>query len=156
MTQKLRRLGDELFIRFFFFFLLVLCGASPESLWLPSVSKMWLTVQSVPCPAFCISLTNTRVGFSDINFELFTSTAVFQDLQEQNHFRFVVNVWALSETWSGGVFQTWPIPPGAAVRQWCLEPARKPRHVQSPNSWLIQIKRQRKLQPVPCDLTKLL
>lgn len=158
MNQKLRGLGDELFIRFFylFFFLLVLCGASAGSLWLQAVSKMWLALQSVPRPAFCISLVNTRVGFSDINFELFTSTDVLKTCRNKTKLIFL-SLWTSGHCLKGrpAVFsrpdQSHQVP---LVMQWCLEPARKPRDRQSPNSWLIQIKRQRKLQPAPCDLTK--
>ena len=88
MNQKLRGLEDELFTRLFFF-LLVLCGASPGSHWLQAVSEMWLAVQSVPCPAFCISLANTRVGFSDISFELFTSTDVTKTCRNKTMLIFV-------------------------------------------------------------------
>lgn len=66
-----------------YFFLLVLCAASPGSLRLQVVSKMWLTIQSAPHPAFCISLAHTRVGFSDINFELFTATDVRKTCQSK-------------------------------------------------------------------------
>lgn len=141
------------------FFLLVLCAASPGSLGLQAVSKMWLAVHSVPHPAFCISLANTRVGFNDINFELFTATDVRKTCQSKTALILVL-LW-MSGRCRGcrvgsGVFQPCPVPPGAAVMQWCLEPARKYRDTQSPNSWLIQIKRRRKLQPAPCDLAKTL
>lgn len=141
------------------FFLLVLCAVSPGSLGLQAVSKMWLALQSVPHPAFCICLTSTRVGFSDINFELFTATDVRKTCQSKTRLILVL-LW-LSGRCRGcrvgsGVFQPCPVPPGAAVMQWCLEPARKHRDTQSPNSWLIQIKRRRKLQPAPCDLAKTL
>lgn len=142
-----------------YFFLLVLCAVSPGSLGLQAVSKMWLALQSVPHPAFCICLASTRVGFSDINFELFTATDVRKTCQSKTRLILVL-LW-LSGRCRGcrvgsGVFQPCPVPPGAAVMQWCLEPARKHRDTQSPNSWLIQIKRRRKLQPAPCDLAKTL
>lgn len=57
------------------FFFVVFCGASPRSLRLQSVSKMWLDVLLT---AFCRSSVNTRVGFNDSNFELFTSADVIK------------------------------------------------------------------------------
>lgn len=130
-------------------------GAARCISWIPlveAVSKMWFVLQSLPHWALCIPLANTRVGFRDINFKLFTSTDVWKTCRNKTKLIFV-SLWT-SGCWAGGVSLAWPIPPGAAVRQQCLEPARKPRDRQAPNSWLIQIKRQRKLQPAPCDLTK--
>jgi len=51
----------------------VLCGASLGSLRLQADSQLWLVLRSVPCPGFCISSVNTGVGFSGMNFDLFTS-----------------------------------------------------------------------------------
>lgn len=111
-----------------YFFLLVLCAASPRSLGLQAVSKMWLTAQSVPHPAFCISLASTRVGFRDINFELFTATDVRNACQSKTRLILVLLWWMSGRCRVGsGVFQPCPVPPGAAVMQWCLEPARKHR-----------------------------
>lgn len=103
-----------------YFFLLVLCAASPGSLGLQAVSKMWLAVHSVPHPAFCISLANTRVGFNDINFELFTATDVRKTCQSKTTLILVL-LWMSGHCRGcrvgSGVFQPCPVPPGAAVMQ---------------------------------------
>lgn len=58
---------------FFLFFLLALCGASPD----PSACRLFVrcgpAVQAAPRPAFCISGVNARAGLGDTNFELFPS-----------------------------------------------------------------------------------
>lgn len=103
-----------------YFFLLVLCAASPGSLGLQAVSKMWFTVHSVPHPAFCISLANTRVGFSDINSELSTATDVRKACQCKTRLILVL-LWMSGRCWGcgvgSGVFQPCPVPPGAAMMQ---------------------------------------
>lgn len=115
MNQKLRGLGDEWVIRLFFF-LLVLCGASPGSLWLQAVSKMWLAVQSVPRPAFCISSANTRVGFSGICFELFASADVLKTCRNKTMLIFV-SLWM-----SGRCLKRRPAQRG----QWCFPGLTRP------------------------------
>lgn len=87
-----------------YFFLLVLCAASPGSLGLQAVSKMWLAAQSVPHAAFCISLANTSVGFSGINFELFTATDVRKTCQSETRLILVL-LWMSGCCWGRRVGQ---------------------------------------------------
>lgn len=133
-----------------FFFLLVLRGATPGSPWLQVVSVMWLAVQSFPGPAFCTPwVMSTRAGFGDTNFELFTSTDVTKTCRSKTVLIFICYecLGAVQSADLHGAGSSVP-GPGWARPTRCRCNAGSQRgnqETQSPNSWLIQTKRQRKL-----------
>lgn len=127
MSQKLRGLGGELFIRLFF---LLLARRGPPGCRL-FLRRGLQFVQSVPRPAFCASLANTRVGSSGTDVELFTSTDVRKTCRSTA--TLILALLGTSGRWLTGsplrraALRARPGPPGGAIMQGCLGRAGRQR-----------------------------
>lgn len=147
MNQKLRDLGDEFCQRLFS--ILAYISRIPVL-----TARLWDVARSCP-PHSILRAFSTHLGrVWCCSFCAFHIARCYKDTQEQNAagFCFVRSGGELSGSQSPAAPLSQPgaVPPGAAVRQSCGETDVRRTH----GSWLMQRRRQRKLQPAPCDLTE--